>query len=115
MRSAKTAGGITMFASSKETVSKWVMNRPYVSKFYEALDEICGITKSSVNSRKCLRQSEIQKSNRMVEAVVDTLDTLFLNRFNEDLDSDNLYNIVSGAPTSDAVSEILINMQEIGE
>ena len=94
MRSAKTAGGITMFASSKETVSKWVMNRPYVSKFNEALEEMCGLTKSSANSYKCLRQSEIQKSNRMVEAVVDTLRTRFLSPFNEYLDSDKLYNMV---------------------
>ena len=79
MRSAKTVGGITMFANSKETVTKWVMNRPFVNKFNEAIEDMCGLSKSATNSYKCLRQSAIQKSCRMVNAVVETLRTHFMN------------------------------------
>ena len=39
----------------------------------------------------------------------------YLCSFDVYLDSDKLYNMVSGAPTSDDVSENLTNMQEIGE
>ena len=50
MRSAKTAGGITMFANSKETISKWVMNRPFVSKFNEAIEDMCGLPLIRINA-----------------------------------------------------------------
>ena len=59
MRSAKMVGGISMFANSKETVTKWVINRPFVSKFNEAIEDMCGLTRSGTNSYKCLHQSEI--------------------------------------------------------
>ena len=104
-----------MFANSKETVMKWVMNRPSVSKFNEAIEDMCSLSKSATNSYKCLRQSEIQKSNRMVNAIVETLHTHFIIPFREELDTDKLYNIVSGAPTSEVTCEGLVKLQKTGK
>ena len=86
MRSAKTVGGVTVFAKAEETVTKWVMDRPFVSKFNEAIEDVCGFIKSATNSYKCLCKSEILKFNRMANAVVETLCTHFINTFSEELD-----------------------------
>ena len=51
----------------------------------------------------------------MVNAVVETLRAHFINPFSEELDSDKLYNIVSGAPTSEIICEVLIELQKTGK
>ena len=90
------------------------MNRPIVSKFNEAIEDICALIKSATNSHKCLHKSEILKSNRMVNAVVETLCTHFINPFSEEFDTDKLY-IVSGAPTSEVICKGLVELQKTGK
>ena len=48
------SGGITSFAASESTVAKWVMNRPFQTRFVESLIEITGMAKTTSNPRKCL-------------------------------------------------------------
>ena len=50
MKSAKTAGGIIEFVNSKECIAKWVLNRPYQSKFAETLRDIT-CTSQSMTTR----------------------------------------------------------------
>ena len=40
MKSAKTAGGIRQFSTNEATVAKWVMNRPFQTRFAETLMEL---------------------------------------------------------------------------
>ena len=47
----------------------------------------------------------------MVNAVVETLHTHFINPFSEELDIDKLYNIGSGAPTSEIICKGLVELQ----
>ena len=63
-------GGVTQFAANDNTVAKWVMNRPYQTKFAESLMDISGLSTTTSNPRKCLRSSEILKSNTMVEKIM---------------------------------------------
>jgi hypothetical protein len=73
------------------------VNRPFQARFAESLIEISGLSKTSSHSRKCLRPSEISKSEKMVENIVNALKTQFLNPFQEDIDKSKLFNLVSWA------------------
>ena len=116
MKNAKTAGEITKFANSPETVAKWVMNRPpYQSRYTEALGDICAMSKTTTNPRKTLRPTEITKSNSKVTGVMKSLETQFINPFSPELDKDKLYNLVSGAPTNDSVCKSLISLEIEGK
>jgi hypothetical protein len=112
MKGAKTAGGISQFAAKESTVAKWVMNRPFQARFAESLIEISGLSTTSSNSRKCLRPGEILKSEKMVEYIVNALKTQFLNPFQENIDKSKLFNLVSGCPVDDAISESLLSLQD---
>ena len=77
MRDAKTSGGITHFQTKASTVFKWVRSRPFQAKFTEALKEISNLEKTSDNHRKCLRPSEILKSNKIVLQIITCLNSVF--------------------------------------
>ena len=77
--------------------------------------EIAGISRTMTNARKCLRPSEILKSNKMAENVITALKTCFINPFDPSLDSTELYNLVSGCPVKENVSRCLLNIQARGK
>ena len=91
------------------------MNRPYQTKFVESLMEISGITTTMSNPRKCLRTSEILKSNKMVEKIMVILQTQFINPFQPDLDKDALFNLVSGYPAQENVCNCLLELESRGK
>ena len=64
MKSAKTVGGMRQLSTNEAAVAKWVMNRPFQARFAETLMEICGLSKTTSSSRKCLCRSEILKSEK---------------------------------------------------
>ena len=98
MKSAKTTCGISQFAAEESAVAKWVLNRPFQARFAESLIEISGLSKTSLNSQKCLRPSEILNSEKMVGNIIIALKTQFLNPFKEDIDKSKLFNLASGCP-----------------
>ena len=67
------------------------------------------------SARKCLRQREILKSNDTVVRVKETLQQHFVNPFSEDLDHNQLYNLVSGYPVNEDVSNCLLNVEARGK
>ena len=115
MKNTKMPGGITMFANSPVTVSKWVLNGPFISIFVEAIDDICDMSKTSTGVKKCLRPAEIRKSNEMVNNVIHMLNTHFVNPFDPSLDSDKLYNVFSGALVCSSISNCLLNSPKNGK
>ena len=86
-----------------------------MSRFAEAIEDICDMSKSSTDLEKCLRPTQIQKSNQMVNNIVNTLTIHFVNPFDPSLDDDKLYNIVSGAPVSSTISNCLLNTEKSGK
>ena len=106
--------GIIKFTSSPTTVAKWVLNRPYQSKFTEALRDMTDTSKSMMKAKKLLQPSAIQKSNQKVENIVTIISSQFISPFDKQLDTELLYNLVSGAPTSDAISDSLLSVGELG-
>ena len=91
------------------------MNRPYQTKFVESLMEASGITNTMSDSRKCLRTNEVLKSNKMVQRIMDTLQTHFINPFKPDLHKDKLFNLVSGHPAQEEVCNCLLELESRGK
>ena len=115
MKNAKTTGGINNFAGKPETVAKWVLGRPFQTRFLEALFDICGRPRTMTNPRKCLRSSEIKRSNTMVEKVINVITTQFLNPFDDDLEKEQLFSLVSGVPVGETITEILTSIKQNGK
>ena len=103
------------FPAKENTVAKWVMNRPYQTKFVELLMELSGVCTTMSSPRKCLRSSEILKSNKMVEKIMVALKTQFINPFQPDLGKDELFNLVSGYPAPEDVRECLLALESKGK
>ena len=82
------------------------MNRPFQAKFAESLMEIVAV-KTAASARKCLRQREIIKSNDTCSSECN-LQQHFVNPFSEHLDHNQLYNLVSGFPVEEDVSNCLV-------
>ena len=86
------------------------MNRPYQTKFAESLMDISGLSTTTSNPRRCLRSSEILKSNTMVEKIMLVLRTQFINPFQPDLDKGELFNLVSGYPAPESVRTVYLHL-----
>ena len=114
MRNAKTSGGITPFKTRKGAVLKWVLNRPLQTAFVDTMKIASGLEKTTNNPRKCLRPSEILKSEKIVSNILTILTDQFLSPFDINLKNDELYNLVSGRPVSCAVSDSLLNAIDTG-
>ena len=114
MKSAETAGGIRQVSANEAAVAKWVRIRPFKARFAETLMEISGFSKTTLSSRKCLRSSEILKSEKMVKNILDALQIQFLNPFHQDIEKSNLYNLVSGRPVDDAICDSLLELEKDG-
>ena len=68
----------------------------------------------SQHTRKCLRPTEIKKSEKRVETVTKVLKEDLINPFSTDLASEKLYNLASGCPLPDVVSNLLLSVRERG-
>ena len=114
MRSAKTRGGIKSFTSNDATYSKWVLSRPFQAKFVEALLDM--IDKGDQGSHsKCLRKSEITRSEQRIVQMNDILTNTFINPFTTELDDEKLFNIASGCPIPDEAADCLLSIHERGK
>ena len=90
MHSAKTGSGLTNSQTKPATLCKWVLCRRYQAKFSNALKTMTGIDKSSDTLRKCLRPSQILKSDEIAIGINSCLKTPFTDPFCEDLGNVNL-------------------------
>ena len=65
--------------------------------------------------RKCLRQSEISKSEKRVLQLKSILTEYFINPFANDLEPSKLFNIASGYPVSEDISNCLLGLIDNGK
>ena len=114
MRSAKTSGGIGCFMSNSAAYDKWVLCRPFQAKFVEALLHQVGLDDKE-SKKKCLRDSEIRKSEKRVLKLKEILTETFINPFGDDVDPALLLNIASGSPVSSEVEKCLLCVVKRGE
>ena len=86
---------------------KWVRNRSQQTEFVEGLKEIAGVEKTTQNLRKCLRPSEIIKSDSIVEKISKTMMEQFTRPFQPSFEKEKLYNLVSGRPVSENIWKLI--------
>ena len=67
---SSSAGGIKDFTHQDSTYEKWVLNRPFQARMVDSLLSLAEIDKTASNPRKCLRATEIKKSEERVMKVV---------------------------------------------
>ena len=67
------------------------------------------------NPRKCLRVSEIKRSNAMVQKVKNAISDHFINPFEKDLDQGNLFSLISGVSENEDIAVSLLSIKEIGK
>ena len=111
---ATFVGGIKNFATQDNTYEKWALSSPGQAEYVAALKEVTGMDKCSQTQRKCLRSSEIKKSEMYVQRVKNILTEEFLNPFSKEMDKTKLYNI-TGTYTSNDISECLLPIFERGK
>ena len=80
-RHAKTSGGIKAFSTNNESVTKWCLNRSEQAKNTKALYDLCDLDADS-NTYKLCRSSQILKTEKLVQAVMNTLMNEYRNPFN---------------------------------
>ena len=81
----------------------------------DSLLSLAEIDKTASNPRKCLRATEIKKSEERVMKVVEALKEDFINPFDSALDRQKLFNLVSGRPLPAEVAELLISAEDRGK
>ena len=114
MKSSKTTGSLKNFITQESTYGKWVLSQLFQAQFVAALKNQAGVSKSSNNPRKCLRESQIRKSERNAENIINTLKNVFINPFSPDLDGNHLYNLASGCPLPGDITESLLSVAARG-
>ena len=98
-----------------ETVAKWVLSRPFQTKLLESLFGICGKSRMMRDPRKCLRVSEIKRSNTMVEKVINVISDHIINPFEKDLVQGNLFSLILGVSVNEDIAVSLLSIKEIGK
>ena len=113
-RDAKMAGGITGFAVDESSVSRWTLNRSSVAEITNELKKFAG-TGCSDSVYKAIRPTEIVRSNELTSAVINVLENDYLNPFDEELDTNKLYNLSSGIPVDDLIADGILKIFGNGE
>ena len=116
MKDAKIVGGIKNFSSQDSTYEKWVLSRAGQAEYRSELFKITRMDKDAMEPRKCLRPTEILKSEAAVKTIMEVLQNTFVNPFSEDLDKSKLYNLASsGSPITDTTAECMLSYEERGK
>ena len=102
------------FITQTSTYEKWVLPQPFLAQYVNSIKTAAGLDNASSNPRKCLRESEISKSEKRVRRIVEIMKEDFLNLFDPALDSDKLYNLASGSPVGDDIAENLLTVEKRG-
>ena len=112
-RDGRTAGGIKSFYSSQSSILKWTLNRAQQSANTSELKSMTGIAQENF-AHKSLRPSEIIKSEKKVQRIVEVLQDEYINPFDEDLEKNYLYNLSSGIAIQDDLAESILKTKEVG-
>ncbi|KAG1711251.1 hypothetical protein GQR58_002553 [Nymphon striatum] len=110
-RDAKTPGGIRFFASNKEAILKWCLNRADVAKSTGELKKMAGVSKQ-FNMYKPMRPSQILLSEKKVAEIVRILEEEFINPFG--VGYNNLCNLSSGVQVADDLASAILDVRQNG-
>ena len=112
-RDAKTTGGIKYFANDSKSILKWTLNRSVEANNTSELLRMVDM-KSPNEMYKSLRPSMILKTEKLTERIMKVLKDVYVNPFGEELDKHILYNLSSGVPLPDNISENILAIRDAG-
>eukprot|EP00794_Sanderia_malayensis_P010438 gene10438-biopygen7613 len=112
-REAKKTGGTTNFAPDSSGILKWTLNRAEQAKNTNALLSLADLNTQST-MYKPLRPSQILKSERFVDSIMQVLKEEYINPFDSEIEKDQLWNLSSGIPAPAAVAENAIQLRHLG-
>ena len=113
-KDAKVSGGIKYFASDENAILKWTLNRPMEAKNTNALMELADV-KSSDEAYKSNRPSQILKSEKFVENIMNVMTEEYINPFDESLEKDCLYNLSSGIQVESEIAYEISQVKSKGD
>ena len=113
-RDAKTAGGIKAFGTNTDSVAKWCLNRAEQAKNKKILENLCGLDKEG-ESYKPTRPSQIRRSEKLVESVIEVLTEDYINPFQADVEKDKIVCLSSGVPVSQEIADSLLSLENNGK
>ena len=90
MKDAKIAGGIKNYSIQDSTYEKWVLSRAGQAEYRAELFQLARMSPHYQEPRKCLRSSEISKSEKAVQKLIQVLQDTFLSPFSDDLEKEKL-------------------------
>ena len=102
-----------MFSTDDNSVLKWCLNRPEQSKNTTALKELASISTSQHVYRQ-LGSSYILKVEKLVTKTTRVLEQEYLNPFLETIDESLLYNLSSGTPFPNALTDDILKVYSEG-
>lgn len=101
------------FGNNSKSILKWIFNRSVQANNTSELLSMVDM-KSPNELYKSLRTSMILKTEKMTERIVKVLNDEYVNPFGEELDKHVLYNLSSGAPLPDSISEDILAIPDAG-
>ena len=111
-KSTFAVGGIRFYASNKEAVLKWCLNRADIAKTTSELKKMTGISKS-FNMYKPMRPSQIMASEKRVAEVIRVLEDEYINPFG--LGPDELLKLLSGDSVDAKLAKSILNVCKDGK
>eukprot|EP00112_Aurelia_sp_Birch-Aquarium-sp1_P005855 Seg1662.2 transcript_id=Seg1662.2/GoldUCD/mRNA.D3Y31 product="hypothetical protein" protein_id=Seg1662.2/GoldUCD/D3Y31 len=113
-KDAKVSGGIKYFASDENAILKWTLNRPVQAKNTNALMVLADV-KSSDEGYKSNRPSQILKSEKFVENIMNVMTEEYINPFDDSLEKDCLYNLSSGIQVELGIATEISQLKSKGD
>ena len=102
-----------MFSTDDNAVLKWCLNGPEQSKNTTALKDLASVSTSQHVYRQ-LRPSYILKVEKLVTKTTRVLEEEYLNPFSETIDKSLLYNLSSGTPLPNALTDDILKVYSEG-
>ena len=96
-REAKNSGGIKSFGANSASILKMCLNRCEQAKNTKTLSDMCGINTDAEMYKPC-RPSQIIRSNKMVNDIIQVFTNQFSNSFSKDVGENKLLMSVLACP-----------------
>ena len=114
-RDAKTAGGIKFFASDRNAILKWTLNRSAQAENTAALYRLADVKNSDEEYKANRPSSSILASERCVDRIIEVLSCEYVNPFDPVLENECLYNLSSGVAVDSELADQILSIKESGE
>ncbi|XP_066917320.1 uncharacterized protein [Clytia hemisphaerica] len=108
-KDTKTPGGTTGFSTNHGAVQRWVLTAAYRAEVRKHMQEFLSMSRNSKHPD--LSPARIRRDQKDVKNVKDTIDSMFINPFEEC----DLMSLTSGVAPTEEVKDQLLDAEMLGE